>query len=322
MTQKQTFNDNQVYLLNEFSDDFRSGEMGRREFILKTIAVAGGVAAAMGLLRSLGLTDADVAWAQTAPPAVPAAQPNAVTVPPTDPAIDAGLVRYPSHLPGVGTLTGYFARPAGPGASPGVVIIHENRGLLEHIKDVARRYAKQGFAALAPDLLSREGGTDRVDPMQVPGLLANADPQRHADDAISAGIFLRQQPGVIPSVYGMTGFCFGGGVAWRTATQDPAIAAAVPYYGPNPPLDDVLGMRAAVFGIYGALDQRINAGIPDLEAALQASGAPYQIRIYPDSGHAFFNDTGASYNPIAAEDAFARTMAWFRAYLPMAVAGK
>ena len=322
MTTTPTFNDNQLYLLNEFADDYREGEMGRREFVLKAVAVAGGVTAAMAILKTVGLTEADVAWAQTAPAPAPAAQPNAVTVQPNDPSITAGMVQFPSHIPGVGTLMGYLAKPSAPGAHPGVVIIHENRGLLEHTKDVARRYAKQGFAALAIDLLSREGGTDRVDPMQVPGILGQANPQRHSDDAISAGMFLRQQQGVIPGSYGMTGFCFGGGVTWRTATQDPAMAAASPYYGPNPPLEDVPGMRAAVFAVYGETDARINAGIPDLEAVLQANGKRYQIRIYPDAGHAFYNDTGAAYNPIAAEDAFARTIGWFRTYLPAAVLGK
>jgi carboxymethylenebutenolidase len=152
----------QRYFLDEFVEDFRDGRLNRRDFILRAIAVSGGLTAAAGLLRSLGLTDADVAAAQAAPAASVLNQASAVTVLLDDPEIRVGTVGFPG-LDGA-TLSGYLALPSAPGTYPGVVVIHENRGLVEHIKDVARRYANNGFAALAPDLVSREGGTDALDP--------------------------------------------------------------------------------------------------------------------------------------------------------------
>jgi len=167
--------------------------------------------------------------------------------------------------------------------------------------------------------VSREGSTASLPPNEVPGILGGAPPQRHADDAIGAGRFLLQQVGVVPSQYGITGFCFGGGVAWMVATQDPAAGAAVPYYGINPPLEDVSPNMAPSLGIYGERDMRVNAGIPALQEALTAAGVPHRLMVYPDAGHAFFNDTGGAYNPIAAVDAWFRTLEWFRTYLPSPV---
>lgn len=306
-------NNFQQYLLDEFSDDYKVGRLGRRDFILKVVGVCGGVAAASHVFASVGLTSADIAAAYAEAPSAPLQQTDAITVSPNDPDVVASTVQFLST--DGSRLTGYLAQPSAAGAYPGVVIIHENRGLLEHFRDLARRYAKEGFAAIVPDLVSREGGTDRLDPNEIPGILSGASPQRHADDAIGAGIYLRQQVGVIPSEYGITGFCFGGGVAWMVATQDPAVGAAVPYYGINPPLVDVSSNMAPSLGIYGEEDARINAGIPDLQAALEAAGVLHQIIIYPDAGHAFFNDTGARFAPEASADAWVQTLAWFRTYL-------
>jgi carboxymethylenebutenolidase len=237
-----------------------------------------------------------------------------VTVSPDDPAISVQTVEFPSADGAM--VFGYMAGPAAPGTYHGVVVIHENRGLVPHIQDIVRRYAKSGFVAVAPDLVSREGGTDNLDPAQVPGALGNADPSRLADDAIAAGSFLRAQDGVQPDAHGITGFCFGGGVAWLTATRDDALGAAVPYYGPPPPLDAATHIKAASLGLYGELDQRITGSIPNMEAALTTAGVPHQFVVYPGANHAFFNDTAASYNAEAAADAWPRTLAWFREYLP------
>jgi carboxymethylenebutenolidase len=306
-------NEFQQYLLDEFADDYRAGRMSRRDFVVKAAGVAGGLAAATGLFSSLGLSPAEVAAAQ-AEPRIEQAQPNAVTVSPDDPAITVADVRFPSA--DGATLIGYMALPTASGPYAGIVVIHENRGLLEHHKDVVRRYAKAGFAAVAPDLVSHDGGTDSVNPDDVPGLLAGADPQRHVDDATGAGAFIQTQDDVRSDAHGLTGFCFGGGVTWRTIGQDPTVAAAVPFYGPQPPLDLLAHTRAAALGLYGELDTAISGTAPAVMTALQTAGVPHDYHIYPGANHAFFNDTGDRYNKEAATDAWMRAIAWFHQYLP------
>ena len=303
----------QEYLLDEFADDYRQGRMSRRDFVVKAIGVAGGLTAAMGLFGSMGLSETEVAAAQ-AMPRLEQAQPNAVTVSPDDPDISVSDVQFPSAD---GTLlTGYLAVPTKPGPYAGVVVIHENRGLLEHHKDIVRRYAKAGFAAVAPDLVSHDGGTDNVSPDDVPGLLARADPQRHVDDATGAGAFIQAQDDVRSDAHGLTGFCFGGGVVWRTIGSDQSVAAAVPFYGPQPPLDLLAHTRAAALGLYGELDTGISSTAPAVMGALETAGVPHDYHVYPGANHAFFNDTGDRYNKDAATDAWLRALDWFHQYLP------
>jgi carboxymethylenebutenolidase len=195
-------NDFQRYLLDEFVEDYRAGEMSRRDFVMKSIGVCGSLAAAMGLFSSVGLSEAEIAAAQAAPRfAQPG--PNPVTVSPADPDISVADVEFPTA--DGSTLLGYLAMPSMRGTFAGIVVIHENRALLEHHKDIVRRYAKAGFAAVAPDLVSREGGTDTVNPDDVPGLLSKAEPQRHVEDATAAGAFIRAQDGVRSDVHGITG---------------------------------------------------------------------------------------------------------------------
>ena len=160
-------------------------------------------------------------------------------------------------------LTGLLgASQAGDGSFPAVMVCHENRGLNEHIRDVARRFAKAGYVGLAIDMLSRQGGTDAAGgASSAPGLLSNIPPQQFVDDFKAGLLFLQSQAFVAPDRIGMTGFCFGGGVTWRCATQIPELRAAVPFYGPNPPLENVPKIQAAVLAIYAEQDRRINAGI-------------------------------------------------------------
>jgi len=260
------------------------------------------------------LTTAEIAAAQ-AEPRVAQAGPNPVTISPDDPDISVSRVSFPT-VDG-STMLGYLAMPSAPGTYSGIVVIHENRGLLEHHMDVVRRYAKAGFAALAPDLVSHEGGTDNADPDQVPGFLATADPQRHVDDATATGAFLQQQDGVRSDAHGITGFCFGGGVVWRTISQDLSVVAAVPFYGPAPqPVDMLAHTRAAALGIYGELDTGISGTAPAVQAALATAGVPHDYKIEPGANHAFFNDTTDRYNQAAAIDAWMRALAWFHMYLP------
>lgn len=306
-------NDFQKYLLDEFVEDYRDGHIHRREFVVKVIGICGGVAAASALFSSVGLSAAQVAEAQ-AMPRVEQAQPNPVTVPADDPAISVSDVQFPA-ADGV-TISGYLATPSAPGTYAGIVVIHENRGLLEHHKDVVRRYAKAGFAAVAPDLLSRDGGTDSLNPDDVPGIISAPDPQRHVTDATAAGVFIQGQDGVRSDAHGITGFCFGGGVTWRTIASDQSVIAAVPFYGPPPqPMDVVSQTRAATLAFYGELDTNITASAPAMMAALDTAGVPHDYKIYVGAQHAFFNDTGDRYNMPAATDAWKRALAWFRQYL-------
>jgi carboxymethylenebutenolidase len=303
----------QRYLLDEFVEDYREGEMSRREFVMKVIGVSGGLAAAMGLFSSVGLNEAEIAAAQTAP-RVAQAGPNPVTIAPDDPAITVMDVSFPTA--DGSTILGYMAMPSVGGTYSGIVVIHENQGLRDHFKDVARRYAKEGFAALALDLVSREGGTDNANPDQVPGFLGTADPQRHVGDSIAAGAFLRQQPGVRSDMHGMTGFCFGGGVVWETIGQDLSIVAAVPYYGtPTPSAESLAHTRAASLAFYGDQD-RLSGSAAVIQDALETAGVPHDYKIYPGAGHAFFNDTRTSYNEAAARDSWMHAVGWFREYLP------
>jgi carboxymethylenebutenolidase len=208
-----------------------------------------------------------------------------------------------------------MARPVEEGKYPGILVCHENRGLNEHIKDVARRFAKEGYVALAVDLLTREGGAENQDPDQVPGLLGRASPDRHQADFIAAFDYLETLDSVDSQRIGMTGYCFGGGVTWQTVTAEPRLKAAVPFYGPAPDLGQVPNIQAAVLGVYAELDQRINAGIDGLEQALTEANITHQINVYPGVNHAFHNDTSQRYDEEQATQAWLDTLAWFETYL-------
>ena len=211
---------------------------------------------------------------------------------------------------------GYLARPAAEGPRPIVLVCHENRGLTPHIEDVTRRVAQAGYVGCAVDLLWREGGIATVtDPDAVPGLLSGAPPARHVADFKAALDYLKTQPYAQADSAGMVGFCFGGGVTWLAAAGIPELRAAVPFYGPAVPVEQVPQIGAPVLAIYGEQDTRINAGIPAIEAAMQENGKEYRKIIYPGVNHAFHNDTGTRYNAEAAQAAWAETLAWFKQYL-------
>jgi carboxymethylenebutenolidase len=333
-------NDLQEYLAEEFVEEYQEGRMSRRDMVKRLLGITGGVAATATLLLSLGCSPGNQApsasptsppapTATPSPPPSPAAggsatprstQPAAagslaaaakLSVPAGDPSVQASDVTFAG---GASTLMAYLAQPKGSGPFPGVLVCHENRGLTDHIRDVTRRLAKAGYAGLALDLLSRQGGTAKVDPAQVPGLLGG-DPSQAVDDFKAAFTYLQSAPSVANGKVGMVGFCFGGGITWLAATAMPDLKAAVPYYGPNPPIADVPKIQAPVLAIYGELDQRIDAGIPAIESAMKASGKTFEKVVYPGANHAFNNDTGASYDEQAAVDAWAKTLDWFHRYL-------
>lgn len=230
-----------------------------------------------------------------------------------DPAIVTERITYPSPN-GHGSVTAYLARPAGdPGRLPGIVVVHENRGLNPYIADVARRLAKAGFVALAPDGLSSVGGypgdDDRGRELQ-----ATVDPQKLMNDFFAAIEFLAASP-LTTGRIGIVGFCYGGGVANAAAVAYPELAAAVSFYGRQPRPEDVGRIRAAVLIHYAGLDTRINEGWPAYEAALKAAGTTYEAHTYPQVNHGFHNDTTPRYDAAAATLAWDRTIAWFRARL-------
>jgi carboxymethylenebutenolidase len=210
---------------------------------------------------------------------------------------------------------GYVARPSNEAAAPVILVCHENRGLTPHLQDVTRRFAKAGYVGLAVDLLSRQGGSAAVGQENVPGALGNMPPDQFVEDFKSGWRYLQGQPFADSARVGMTGFCFGGGVTWRVATQMPELLAAVPFYGPHPPVEDVPNIQAAVLAIYGELDSRINSGIPAIEQAMAENNKIYEKMIYQGADHAFHNDTGPRYHPEAAKDAWERTLAWFEQYV-------
>ena len=309
------------YLIEEFYDDYREGEISRRTFIRRVAFITGSMAATVAAMSAVGCQPIELP-AATEP--MPTAAPAGETIPPTsvpptdpqsplsvaadDPAVQGADITFPS---GDVEVMGYLAQPAAAGVYPAILVCHENRGLTDHIRDVARRFAKNGYVALAVDLLSREGGTPANDRDAVPGLLTNAGADRHVGDFMAAADYLKTLETVDAARLGMTGYCFGGGITWRVATAMPDLKAAVPFYGPAPELDQVPNIQAAVFGVYAEQDERINGGIADLEKALQDAGTTYQITIYPGVNHAFHSDTGQRYVEAQATEAWEDTLAWF-----------
>lgn len=302
------------YIVEEWAEDYREGRLGRRELLRRIAIFAGGAIVGARLLDSLGVAASadEVAAAATGPiPAVVRAL--APMVPPDDPTVEGRMVTFPA---GSAPVIGYLAQPKSGGPAPGVVITHENRGLTDHFKDVARRFAKAGYVAVAPDLASLAGGTARFsDAAEVSALLGKTPPDQLVAMPNAAVRYLQTLPSVLRDRVGAIGFCFGGGVTWRLATQNADLKAAAPFYGTNPPLEDVPRIRAAILAIYGALDQRIDAGIPAIRTAMEQARIVHEIVVYDGANHAFFNDTGGSYNAQAAQGAWARVTTWFSRYL-------
>jgi carboxymethylenebutenolidase len=295
-------NDLQRYLVDEAVEDYEEGRLTRRQALKALAGVAGAALAAQVL-------DAR-AQAKAAVPKAPPSTPPQVS--PNDPDLVAGVAEFP----GVGArLDGYLARPARSGTFPVVLVCHENRGLTRHIEDVTRRLAKAGYVALAVDLLSREGGTDKHDFDAIPGILGKAPPARHAQDFKSGLAFARSQAAARGDRAGMVGFCFGGAVTWRVAAAVPELRAAVPFYGVPVPEADVPAIGAAVLAIYAGRDDRINQNIPAIETAMAKNGKTFRKIVYPGVDHAFHNDAGARYNAEAAKAAWGETLAWFGKYL-------
>ncbi len=296
------------YLVDEFVEDYAEGRLSRRDALRLVAGLTGGVLAAQ-------IVDAHAqspAAVPVAPPAVPPAVPPGVRVAPDDPAVIAGAVRFPVAD---GDVAGYLARPAAAGRHAIVLVCHENRGLTPHIEDVTRRLAKAGYVGVAVDLASRDGGTAKHAPDAIPALLGKAPAGQAVADFQAALRYAQAQPFARADRVAMIGFCFGGGVTWRVAAATPALRAAVPFYGLPAAAADVPKIEAAVLAIYAGRDERINATMAATEAAMHAAGRTFRKVVYPDTDHAFHNDSGSRYDAVAAKAAWAETLAWLARYL-------
>lgn len=277
-------------------DGYVHGRISRRDFLDRAAKFAVGGLTATGLLAALS---PDYALAQQ--------------IAFTDPDIRPEYISYPSPN-GHGEVRGYLVRPAkASGPVPGIVVVHENRGLNPYIEDVARRVAKAGFIALAPDGLSPVGGypgnDDRGRELQ-----QQVDPEKLMNDFFAAIEYLRDSDLTTDKI-GITGFCYGGGVSNAAAVAYPELAAAVPFYGRQARPEDVPRIQAPLLLHFAETDPNVNATWPAYEEALKAAGKTYEAHIYPGTNHGFHNDSTPRYDEAAAKLAWERTIAWFERYL-------
>lgn len=281
--------------LLELYDFYAHGMITKREFLDRAgkFALGGLTAAAI-----LGMMSPNYAMAEQ--------------VSFNDPDITAEWITYPSPN-GHGEIRAYLVRPTGVEAAPGVVVVHENRGLNPYIQDVARRVAKAGFIALAPDGLTPMGGYPGNDE-EGRALQQQVDPEKLMNDFFAAVEFLMAHD-LVSGKVGITGFCYGGGVSNAAAVAYPELGAAVPFYGRQPAAEDVSRIEAPLLLHYGALDERVNAGWPAYQEALDANGKVYEAYIYENANHGFHNDSTPRYDEEMAELAWQRTIAWFKTHL-------
>lgn len=270
------------------SKPFFESKRSRRQFLLESAALAGGSVFALSMISPFGLK-AEISKSD-------------------DPRLFTETIQYSGDK---GKMTAYLARPKGSGKYPAVIVIHENKGLQPHIKDVTRRIALEGFLAIAPDALSHQGGTpeklDEVGPM-----MQKLDYESTKKDFSAAVQYLKTNPQTTGKV-GCTGFCWGGAMTNHVAVNSPDLAAAVPYYGSQPADEDVAKIKAAMLLHYAGNDERINKGIQAFEAALKKAGVNYQLFMYEGASHAFNNDSNPDrYNKEAAELAWGRTISFFK----------
>jgi carboxymethylenebutenolidase len=275
-------------------DEFTHGTMSRRDFMERLARLAGGAAAAAALVPILQNNYAE-----------------AGIVSEDDERLVTETATY--EVDGT-TMSGYLAGLKGGGKRPGVIVIHENRGLNPHIKDVARRMALEGFLAFAPDALSPVGGTP-----------ADQDRAREMIYELDRDATVARMVAAVPFIAGHTessgkvgaiGFCWGGGMVNTLAAAGTSLAAGVPYYGRQLPVEDVPKITAPLCLQYAGLDKRINEGIDDYVAALKANNKAFEIHIYEGANHAFNNDTNAArYDQAAAELAWGRTVEFLKRYL-------
>jgi carboxymethylenebutenolidase len=282
--------------LLDLFDRYVHGDIPRREFLDGAKKFATGGLTATAIWESLR---PNYAWAQQ--------------VPKDDSRIKTEYVTVPSPQ-GNGSIKGYLVRPASGGKLPGVLVVHENRGLNPYIEDVARRLGTANFIAFAPDGLTSAGGYPGDDEKGAQ-VFGQVDKAKMSEDFVAAARWLKALPDCTGKI-GVVGFCFGGGIANQLAVRlGPDLAAAVPFYGAQPPAADVAKIKAPLLLNYAGLDTRINGGWPAYEEALKANHVTYTAYIYDGVNHGFHNDTTPRYDEAAAKLAWSRTIDFFNKYL-------
>jgi carboxymethylenebutenolidase len=271
------------------------GDVSRRAFLDGAAKYAVGGLTAAAIFEML---KPNYAWAQQ--------------VPKDDKRIKTEYATVPSPK-GNGSIKGYLARPAAGGKVPAILVIHENRGLNPYVEDVARRLATANFMAFAPDSLTSLGGYPGDDE-KGGAMFGKLDREKMTEDFAAAAAWLKARPDGNGRL-GVTGFCFGGGVSNTLATRMPDLAAAAPFYGAAPPLEDVPKIKAAILVHHGQLDTRLVEAWPAYEAALKANKIRYEGYVYPKANHGFHNDTTPRYDEAAAKLAWQRTLDWFNKYV-------
>lgn len=275
-------------------DAYEGGALDRRAFMARLIALTGSMAAAHLLLETSGLAGTLVSERES----------KQLKVSSED-------VKY-KGADGV-EVGGYLSTPQGKGKFPALVVIHENRGLNDHTRDVARRFAAEGFVALAPDILARKGGTGSMASPDKAREAISSIPAEEALGDLRAGLaYLDRHAKVKSGRLGSVGFCWGGARSFMLAAEEPRLRAAVVFYGSAPPPEKLAQVRSPVLGLYGGTDERITARVPEVAEALKKAGKRFEYKIYDGAGHAFFNDTGERYHAEAARDAWTRTLAFLR----------
>ena len=277
-------------------DGYVHGQISRREFLERAASFTASGVSAAAILASLS---PDYALANQ--------------VDPDDPSIKASYKTYASPK-GAGVMQGYFVRPTKTQHRlPGVVVIHENRGLNPYIEDVARRLAVAGFIAFAPDALTPLGGYPGNDD-DGRALQRQRDRDEMVEDFVAAVGFLQEHPDCTGKV-GSVGFCFGGGMSMRLAVRLPGLTAAVAFYGRHPSAEEAASIKAPLMIHHAGLDERVNASWPEFEKGLNAAERDYVNHDYPDVSHGFHNDTTPRYDKEAAELAWQRTVEFFERHL-------
>lgn len=277
-------------------DAYVHGAITRRDFLTRAakFAVSGFSAAAM--LESL---TPNFAWAQQ--------------ISQDDSRIKASYIDYPAPKGSI-RMRGYMVAPAAAEDKlPGIIVIHENRGLNPYIEDVARRLAVENYVVFAPDALAPLGGYPG-DEDKARSMFALLDPAKRMENLLAGAQFLKNRPEVSGRI-GAIGFCFGGGVANQLAVRLPELTASVAFYGEQPTADETARIKATLLLHYAGLDERINAGWPAFEKALKANRINYQMFMYPNVNHGFHNDTTPRYDEAAAKLAWTRTLDFFKARL-------